>query len=167
MPVSYINAEVKIPALVIGYLNAQRTVLDLPTSTALPFVASLQEGTEDFTLPCVTVEANNGDIQTNAICEWKVTITLINKMRGEKTQNAAITTLAVESVWLAKLRYALSDKTAFLAWCGAQDAADRDGYNLTGWSGRSFSTDTDPVSRIRKRVTEFRAVIRTFETASY
>ena len=166
MPITYINGETKIPALVIGYLDSRRTDLALPNSTTLPFVAALRDGDEAFTLPCLVIEATTADMAGNDIELYQVTVTLKNKTRGEKSQNVDVTDLETESTWVAKIRAALSNKTEFMTWITTQPAEDLPDYKVTGWCVKGFSTDTDSDSRIRKRITECRCVFRSYETTT-
>lgn len=173
-----INAETFIPALLVEYLEAQRTALGLPTALNLyawPYLGDMER-------PFLGIEATSFKFDAHPATQtYDVSIMLDYGVDGEpepretaaeaKTRRDAM--LAAENAILAKVRAAFALKTgqqitftsavdSLFTWIASRSTpAGEDGWALEEFlvaaGGGSIAFDAD--KRIRRRITNYTARI--------
>lgn len=154
-----VNAESKISALIVAYLETRRTDMSLPDSDELPFLA--EPTVSEFTIPSVHVNVPDFKL-THPKC-MDATVQIVLHTRRDPTGTDG-TTLTNEHAYIAGIRSALSDETSdgFYAYItGLPTEADwrLDGFKLTGGT-----TELDTESLEVRRITTANCRFRSTET---
>lgn len=153
----FVNAETKLPSLVIAYLESARSTVSLPDSTTLPFV-ELQASTE---------------ISRPSVCVWCEGFTAPHprvqrlSLRIELRTHARDTAFATENEYLAAIRRALTDAADVNAYFTALDESARTGWRITGWLVTEGAIEVDPATQTRVRITTLQVRCQATETAGH
>ena len=147
------NVETSFLTFLAGYIDAQRTAVDLPATSALPCVVGPTE--DDAAFPKIFLHTEGSESVHTRRFNLSVIIQIQSRM--EKTA------LADEETWCASLHRVLSDGEAlrqYTAGLATPPAFDVRRYRITG-----ISTAIDAEKQIRARQIDVSAHLRTHETA--
>lgn len=147
------NSETAFPLFLAGYIDALRTLVDLPASAVLPCVVGPNENDDVF--PKIFLHTEKSESVHHRRFNLQVIVQLQSRM--EKTA------LANEEVWCASLHRLLSDghvMRQYLSTLAPAAPFDLRRYRIT-----AISTALDIEKQLRARQIEISAHLRTHETA--
>lgn len=147
------NVETSFPTFLAGYIDAHRSAVSLPATSALPCVVGPAESSKVFPKIFLVTERNDSPHPRRA--QLSVIIQVQSQMEG--------TSLADEETWCAALHRILSDGEAlrqYTAGLATPPAFDLRRYRIT-----AISTVIDAENQRRARQIELSAHLRTHETA--
>jgi hypothetical protein len=147
------NTETLLPDLIAQYAETRREDLDLPDSTALPFVIGPTIESQEF--PRVVFITSASTSPHPKRLDLTVTVEL---QTSSKTQ-----VIETENAWTAGLRHILADKASFLTWLAAQTLSVRTGYSVRTWRTEDLGMAVDEAKDIRGRRTDVKLHVRTDE----
>lgn len=150
-----INAETKLPQLLLDYVESRRVALGLPAATVLPFTAGVVDGVHAY--PEVVFYCDSFEITHPEKMNLNVAVTLIT--------DRSVVESADESSYAAMIRSALCDVSAFMAWLLTLSSGDRTGWRIQKYRATGGGIEIDAEMSQRRRRTNVVAHMITSENA--
>lgn len=149
-----INAETKIPQLLLDYVDSRRTALSIPAEADLPFYAGVRDGTR--ALPCVVFYCADFQMKHSERMVLTVRVDYINRTALEDSTE--------ESAIASQVRSAVADIAAWQAWLLALSSDARGGWRITKTRLVSGGLELDEENSGRRRFTTLQINAITSET---
>lgn len=154
MPITLINAETKIPELLLDYVDSRRAALSIPAEADLPFYSGVRDGTQQ--LPCVVFYCEEFEMRHSERMTLRVRVDYINQLSIEDSTE--------ESAICSQVRSALADIAAWQAWLLALTSDERNGWRVTKTRLASGGIEIDGETAQRRRFTALQVNVITSET---
>jgi hypothetical protein len=152
--VALLNAETKIPQLLLDYVDSRRTALSIPTSAELPFYAGVIDG--DRAMPCVVFYCSDFSMKHPERMQLTISVDYLNQ--------TAIEDSTEESAIASQVRSAVADVESWKTWLLALSEANRTGWRIIKTRVTGGGIDIDAEKSQRRRFTTIQISAITSET---
>lgn len=149
-----INAETKIPELLLDYVDSRRVALSIPAEADLPFYAGVRDGSRAY--PCVVFYCDSFEMKHSERMVLSVRVDYINRAELEDS--------AEENAIASQVRSAVADVESWKTWLLALTSAERNGWWITKTRVTGGGIDIDDETAERRRHTSLAVNCMTTET---
>lgn len=149
-----INAETKIPELLLDYVDSRRVALSIPAEADLPFYAGVRDG--DRAMPCVVFYCDSFEMKHSERMILSVRVDYVNRLDLEDSTE--------ESAIASQVRSAVADVESWKTWLLALTTAERNGWWITKTRVVSGGVEIDGETSERRRSTVLAVNCMTTET---
>lgn len=149
-----LNAETKIPQLLLDYVDSRRVALSIPASADLPFYAGVIDSNK--AMPCVVFYCSDFTMKHSERMQLTVNVEYLNQ--------TAIEDSAEENAIASQVRSAVADIASWQAWLLALTTLEKTGWRITKTRVTGGGIDIDAEAGQRRRFTTLQISAITSET---
>jgi hypothetical protein len=145
-----INAETKIPQLLLDYVDSRRVALSIPDSTALPFYAGVRDSVK--VTPCVVFFCEDFVMRHSERMTLSIRVEYVNDLAADDSTE--------ESANASQVRSAVADIASWSAWLLALTTPEKEGWRVTKTRlmGGGVDIDADKAERRRFSTVQVHAI---------